>query len=508
MILATLTAAIDAAGTLNTFYASDSVFITSPSDTPAGIAFIPSMMDPGSLGLHVFSDGRTGGGTSLETGEMILANADGQYDSWLNYSFDGRPITIYQGNDGAAFPSGFTKLFTGTIDGVEFDWEKVIVRLRDKQYIFSLPLLTTKYAGSNSLPNGLEGTPNDIKDKVKPRVYGKVFNITPSFVNTSKLTYQVSDGAVNTISAVYDKGLALTVGADFANSTLLQAAIPAAGAFITCIAEGYFRLGSSPAGTITADVTQGAAAGNRTVAQIVKSIGLSAGLSAGEISSADVTAMDTANSNVVGVYVNDETVFQDVIDQLLNSIGAYCGFDSTGVLRMGILTTPSGTPVVTLQEFDAKGQIDRIKPKDNGIPVYRVKLNHTKIYTVQSTDLAGAITDATKAYLQEEYRSTKSEDTSIKTQWLLAKEYEQNTLLTSASDAFTEAARQLALYKVRRDIYEITVDSSIFTANNLKFTDLIQVQVPRFGMTGGKLFRLIGIRYELMKNNIVLQVWG
>ncbi len=508
MIAIEIVAATDSAGTLTTLYAADESFTTSPTDTPANISFIPSVMEPGSLGLHTFSDGRTGGGSNLETGDLVLTNTDGQYDSWINYSFDGRPITIRSGEVGNTYPASFTKIFTGTVESVEATWEKIVIKLRDKQYVFSTPLLTTKYAGTNSLPNGLEGTATDIKDKVKPRVYGKVFNVTPAFINTSKLTYQVSDGAVNTISAVYDRGAALTVGADYANSTDLQAAVPAAGYFITCIAEGMFRLGSTPAGQITADVTQGVSAANRTVAQIVKSIATSAGLSGGEISSADVTAMDTANSSVVGLYVNDESDFQTNIDLLLNSVGGYCGFDSTGVLRMGILTTPSGTPVVTLHEYDIHEGIERRVPKDNGIPVYRVTINHTKIYTVQPSDLAGAVTTPTRAYLESEYRSTKSEDTSIKTQWLLANNYSVNTLLTSASDASTEAARQLALYKVRRDIYEVPVQLEIFTDNSLKFMDVITLDVPRFDLDSGKLFRLIGYRIELQDHKVFLQIWG
>lgn len=508
MLVAEIVGAVNALGTLSTFYISESSFVTSPTDTPANTAFTPALLEPGSLGLHVFSDGRTGGSTKLEVGEMVLANLDGQFDDWVDYSFDGRAIVIRSGEVGAEYPDGFTTIFSGTMDGVEASWDKIVIRMRDKQYIFSTPFLTTKYAGTNVLPNGLEGTSNDIKDKVKPRVYGKVFNVTPAFINTSKLTFQVSDIPVSAISAVYDKGLALTPGADFATSTLLQAASPSAGTFITCLAEGMFRLGSSPAGIITADVTQGAAVSDRTVAQIVKLIAIGAGLSSSEINAADITAMDVANSSVVGIYISDESSSQDLIDQLLNSVGGYCGFDSTGFLRVGVLTTPSGTPVVSLYEYDIHEGIERRQPKDNGIPIYRVSLNHTKIYTVQPNDIAGAVTTPTRAYLAKEYRTAKSEDLTIKLQWLLSTDYSQDTLLTVESDAVAEAARQLALYKVRRDIFEVPVQSEIFTENNLKFMDVINLEIPRFGMDNGKLFMLVGYRYELASNKVYLQLWG
>lgn len=508
IIVAEIVGAIDAAGTTNTFYVSSDHFITSPTDTPAHTAFIAAIMEPGSIGLHTFSDGRTSGSSQLEVGEFILANADGSFDDWIDYSFDGRAITIRSGEVGGDYPADFTNVFVGTIDSVEATWDKIIIKLRDKQYVFDRPLLTTRYAGNNALPAGLEGTPDDIKDQVKPRVYGKCFNVTPRLVNTAKLTYQLSDGAINSIQFVYDKGDTITAGANHATSALLQAATPAAGTYETCLAEGYFRLGSQPQGSLTVDVTQGAAASDRTVAQIVKAIALAAGVASGDISSADVTAMDTANSSVVGIYIDDESTFQECIDELVNSIGAYSSFDSSGVLRMAVITAPSGTPVVSLQEYDMHETPERKVPKDNGIPVYRVTINHTRLFTT-ITDLDGAaITAAMQAYFGSEYRSTKSEDTSIKTQWLLASEISQDTLLTSASDAATEAARQLALYKVRRDIYEVGVQLDIFTANNLRMNDVIELVVPRFGMDSGKLFRLIGFNLELKTNTAILQVWG
>jgi hypothetical protein len=507
VIIISVTAAVDPAGTLRTFYASTDRFVTQPTDTPSSTFMNPSVIDPGSLGIATFSDGRTSGSTRLETGEVVLANADGQYDEWVSYSFDGRPITIYSGEPTAAFPSGFTKIFTGTMEGITASWDTVVIKIRDKQYVFSLPLLTAKYAGTNVLPAGLEGAATDIKGDVKPRVYGKVFNVPCVPVNTSKLTYQVSGTAVQSISAVYDKGAAFTVGADFTNSTLLQAATPAAGSFITCIAEGLFRLGSTPAGAITADVTQGATVADRTVAQIVKSISMSAGLSTAEVSASDVAAMDAANSSVVGIYIGDESSFQECLDQLLNSIGAYCGFDSNGVLRMGVLTQPSGTAVVTLQEFDLKDVPERKTPADNGLPVHQVSINHSKIYTVQGSDIAGSVATSTRAFLEKEYRSSVATDSTVKTQWLLAGEVKQDTLLTTEAAAIAEAGRQLGLYKVRRDIYEVAIDLSLFTSSGLKLLDIVEMNVPRFSLVGKK-FRMIGYRLEIDSQSVRLTLWG
>ena len=54
---------------------------------------------------------------------------------------------------------------------------------------------------------------------------------------------------------------------------------------------GYFRLGSSPTGQLTADVVQGSATSNRTAAQLVKAIVIGpGGISSGDVSSADMAA--------------------------------------------------------------------------------------------------------------------------------------------------------------------------------------------------------------------------
>lgn len=508
IIVIELTAAIDAAGTLQTFYVSTDAFVTSPTDNPANIDFDPCVIDPGNIGVHTYSDGITGGITKLETGDIILANSDGRLDDWLQYSFDGRPVTIRSTNDiNASYPTNFNTVFTGTVESLDADWERVILRLKDKQFRFQLPALSNRYSGNNSLPSGLEGTANDLKGKFKPRVYGTVFHISPYLVNTSHLTYQVSDGNISDIVAVYDKGASITKGVDYSTSALMEAATPGPGTYITCFAEGYFRLGSNPTGQITADVIQGALATNRTVAQILKSLGTAAGLSAGEISSADVIALDSANSNVVGIYITDETTFQSAMDEVANSIGAFYGFDGSGVLRMGRLLAPTGTPDASIQEFEVYTNIERRVPKDTGIPIWRYTLGHTKVYTTQTSDIAGIATTQ-RAYLAETYRRTVAEDASIKTQWQLSPQESRDSLLTLASDADTEAARLLALYKVKRTIYDVPVDLSVFVDNSLMLLDIVELVIPRFGMDSGQKFRLIGYRIELQSNLVILQLWG
>ena len=409
---------------------------------------------------------------------------------------------IRSGDAGDAYPAAWTTMLTGTAEGIEADEAKIVVRLRDKSWLLDKPASASVYAGSNSLPNGLEGTASDIKGQRKPKCYGKVYNIAPVSVNTAKLTYEV--GICTSIDAVYDRGAAITPGANYATSALLQAAATAAGTFDTCLVEGYFRLGTQATGLVTADLTAGAAAANRTTAQIIKQLALDAGLGSGEISSADVSALDSANSSVIGLWLRDESVL-DAMDQAAASIGAWYGFDTAGVLRMGRLAAPSGSPVATLYDY-AIQTIERRPPKDAALPIWRLTLGHSRNYVVQSNDLAGVVTAARAARLAQGTLTETAADAAVQTQWLLAGEMEVKGHLTAAADAASEASRQLTLYKARRDVFDVAVP--ITAAAGVDMMSVVRVVYPRFSLDAGKDFRVIGIQLELAAARITLTLWG
>ncbi|MDQ0462639.1 hypothetical protein QO010_000387 [Caulobacter ginsengisoli] len=506
MILIEITAAVDAVGTLRTFYVSDGRFATAPTDTPANIAFDETLLDPGSIGISAFGDGRTGGGTRLALGEIRLANANGQYDAWLGYGFDGRGVTIRSGESGA-YPGGFAATFAGTIETLTVSRTEVTVRLRDLQLVFDRPALASRYAGTNALPAGLEGTADDLKGQPKPRLYGKALNIPVPCVNTAKLTYQVSDGALASVERVYDRGAELSFAADYATSALLQAATVSGGTYATCLAEGYLRLGAAPAGTVSVDATQGATASARTAAQILRALAIAAGVDGAYISAADVTALEAANPATIGLWLSGDETFASAMDRVAGSVGAYYGFDPAGLLRMARLTAPSGLPVYDFQDLDIL-DIERRPARDGDLPAWSYTVRHSKLWAVQGSDLAGGVAPARRAVLASEYRAEKAEDPAVKTQYLLAAEETTDTLLTSAADAAVEAARRLALFKVHRDFFDVTVPVALLATPGLRVGAVVQLSNARFGLAGGRLFVVLGVKPELARNRATLTLWG
>jgi hypothetical protein len=504
--LVEITAAIDAAGTTEIFRYSSQNFTTEPSDTPANTYYDARIVNPASISRNMFSNGTTSGASRVGYGAVELSNVDGGLDYLLPYSFDGRSLVVKIGVQGAAF-STFTTILNGTMEQVEFTFAKATILVRDKLAILDKPLQTTLYAGNNSLPAGVEGVA-DIAKKPKPLLYGQVFNIQPIMVNSSKLIYQINDGAISAVGNVYDRGVALIFHADEPTVADMEAHDPPAGKYITCLALGYIRIKTVPSGLLTCDATQGAAAGNRTVAQILKAIALKGGVAAGDIVAGDVTALDTLNSAVVGVWIESTETSINIMDQIAISIGAYYGFDATGLFRMGRFDAPAGAANIEINTSNIISiEHNRTNDTDKGIPAYRVKVNYQKNYTVQDFDLAGAVADDRRNVLAQSTLTASSEDASIKNQYSLAVEITRDALLVTQASAATEAARVLALYKARRDLYTVRIALDLSET----LPDLVNVAnltLNRFGLNSGKLFKIIGIESDYSTNRATLTLWG
>jgi hypothetical protein len=501
-----ITAAIDAAGTTTVLRYASKPYTTKPTDTPVNTFYDDRITNPASISRSLYSNGTTSGASRVNYGAVELSNVDGGLDSILKYSFDGRSLVIKIGNEGDAY-SAFTTILNGTMEQVEFTFSKVTILARDKLAIVDMPLQTTLYAGNNALPDGVEGVA-DIAKSPKPLLYGQVFNIAPIMVNSSKVTYQINDGAIQSVGNVYDKGIALTAGADYANVATLHAASPASGTFITCLTLGYIRLGAVPTGLLTCDATQGAASSNRTVAQILKTMALKAGIASGDINASDVTALDTANNSVIGIWIDGADSAMVAMDKVAQSIGAYFGFDALGSLRMGLFTTPTGSATL---EIDINNILSiehsRTNDTDKGIPAWRVNLSYQKNYSVQDFDLAGAVTAARRSVLSLSALTKSAEDTAIKTQYTLAPTIEKESLLVDATAAQTEATRLLNLYKTSRDLYTVTIALDL-TTTLPDLNNVVNITMNRFGLNSGKLFKIIGIESDYSKNRATLTLWG
>lgn len=496
-------------------------FTTGPAETPASTHYQQRLLQPALMARSIFKQGATVGRAQLGYGDLKLANMDGALDGLLEYGFDGQPITIRMGVPGAAYPAGFTTMLVATMEQVEVSLDTVTVRIRDRMLEFNVPLQVTKFSGLNALPDGLEGTA-DIGGKPKPICYGAPLNVTPPCVNTSKLIYQVNDVASGALdggtTAVYDQGAALTVGATYASlADLLDDGLaPAAGAFKAYPAGGYFRLGSSPAGLITADVYETGVAGSKTPANVFERILTRWGAVGADYVAADITALDALTSSYrIGYWSADETTFAEVLDQVAGSAGAWWGMDRLGQVRVKQFGLPTGTAVATFTPNDIVGGLARVVANEpgRGVPSYEAVLRWKKNYTVQRSDLAGSVTAERRAVLAEDWQTTRSSFVGGLPLHLLSPSLTFDSLMVEGTiAALTERLRLLGLRGARRDILEFSVALTATTAL-VDLGDVIELVYPRYGIQAvggeeGKLFRVIGLEPDAGQRTVRLTVWG
>ncbi|MET3527267.1 hypothetical protein [Phenylobacterium koreense] len=509
MILIELTAAIDSDGTEQKFYFATEGYQSGPTDSPPNVAFDNAIADPGYIGQSAFSDGKTEGASSLEVGEIVILNGDGDFDIWATYSFDGRPLRIRRGQ-GGAYPTDFEDVFAGTVASVTVTLDKVVVSIREKSAIMDVPVLTTTYAGTNVGPVGLEGTSDDLKGQVKPRVYGRVLNIAPRPANSSKRTFQVSDRAVAAIPKVYDRGVELTPGADYATSALMTAAslTPGSATFVTCLAEGLFRLSDDPDGIITADVDEKSTDEEMMVAPILQRMCGDLALTDADLDDQVFAELNADAPYVAGLWLSDQTTFREAFDMVAGSVGAWHGFDTAGVFQCEQLKEPAATPDFDIIEAEVMNGFEHGVADRDGVPVWRVTVRYRKHWETQTTDLAGSVSTERRAALAEEFRSVTAEDETVKHQFRQAGELVVDTYLTSAVDAQAVANRLLALHKVRRDLCEVPLNAEALDQDAMQVMSTGRLTHSRFGLSGGRNLRVLGRRLELGRDSIRLKMWG
>lgn len=498
-----------------TLYFSTQPFVTGSADSPANQFYDGRIKQPANTSRACFSQGATSGRSQIGYGEMVLANTDGGLDALLNYSFAGRAITIKIGEvtPRSAGVTTWATVIAGTMEQAEFTWSQVTIRVRDRMQDIAKPHQQVKFAGNNSLPNGLEGVAGDLLGMPKTKIYGQAFNVPLPCVNTTRQIYLAHDGSVlASVDGVYDRGAPLTAGAAYANQAAMEASAPAAGQYrVWNDTTGcYIRIGTAPSGTLTADLTQGASAAARTVGQLYSTILQDAGVSSGSISSGDISALDALCSYVVGYAFTHqaETTTLEALDNITNSIGAYFAPDASGIFRISQINLPSGGSVGNITATDVLS-IERVASRDAGvgIPAWKVKIGYQKIFEVQD-DLTNAVTLARKGLVEQEYRRVEASDSAVKTVNATSPEIAFDTLLVSAANASSEATRRLTLYKSRRDMLRVRVRVDGAMAAVIDLGKVITLTLNRYGLSAGKDFLIIGVRTDMRNYIFELTLWG
>ncbi len=285
-----------------------------------------------------------GSRTTASLGELQVNNADGQFDPWLNYGFDGRDIELYLGPPNGSFATEFGLIFKGKIDRLNINSNLSLSLLfKDKIAELDKPAITDNYelgvnisytltkqrlynSGTGLYTESTISTPGtaavtkDLDGKSKPLLFGFVRNIEPILLDSATRTYQISVGPISDIDKVYDNGIPIDYRVD--------------------LSTGIFSAINNTVGTVTCDVkginTNAGAYSDKlpyTIKYLVCTLG--------GVPSINFITSPLVGTLPIGYYLKERRNILDILDDLIKSIDGYYGFDIDGNFFYGVLAIPS-----------------------------------------------------------------------------------------------------------------------------------------------------------------------
>lgn len=479
-------------------YLSDRGFYTEPTDSPSNVSYLPVVNNPFQFDVSILNGDEFRGGLP-SFGAIRVKNGIGDFDNFADYFWTGRTVTIYAG--GKDFSrSDYEVIFKGTVRDIEFDEDEIIINISDKSTILETSFVQSLYQGTGGVEGGV-----DINGDVKPLCYGEVFNVPLKLVNAGLNIYQVHDGSIEQVVKVYDRGVALTNEGDVADITSTSVT---SGQFKTQLSGGYIRLGGNPDGTITADIKGDNTGGyiNKTGAIISRLVQTKMGqnnFTSDDIDQGSLNALDVAYPNAVGIYINNKTELNNVLNNLTIPMNFYWVFTRQGGLSVNAVDAPSSSFLTINQDQILDDTFEQLLYIN---PAWRISAGYQKNWRVQSLDdLAAATTTAQKEFAIEEYRKLITQDSITRGRTLIQREVSFNTSLTLELDANDYLDRLIRIYQTKRNVYRFTTYNLLF---KVFVGDTITIKYPRYGLENGKDFVIVSISEDAEDNQTTLEVWG
>lgn len=350
----------------------------------------PAISENARLSIRLFKgdfDGSAapaGGNISLRLDQLVPQQADVRRFVW-----PGSTVKIWSGRAGDTWP--WDQVFEGIIGGnPRAERNGITLPLEVNAEPFNADILTEKYAGTGDEEGGA-----DLKDKPKPWLLGRCFNVEPVLINATDSVFQFSAyGAIEAVTKLYERGSDFGASyGDYANYAALVAADIPAGRWGTCLAEGMVRLGAPPVGVITGDVDGDKYGGTwrRKTGEIITRVATNAGagslLDATSLSNLDtsVAAVATVNQGRIGVYLTDQETLLEFASRLASPCNAQAGISLLGQLFVSRVAIDTATITLDAQQR----QMPRVtKSIEIGTrpPFSKIEMGYARSWRVHSTD--------------------------------------------------------------------------------------------------------------------------
>jgi hypothetical protein len=485
---------------------SDRGWTSAPDDTLANVHFHGRATQPLALqwALPLSPEDEA---QAAVAAEVSIENRDGGDDRTAEFGVDGRVVVVKRGARTDAY-ADFATVFSGYGVTWQLSGDQLHLALRERGHALAVPL-TARYGGTG----GADGTA-EIEGRPIPALYGICRNVTPVLVVPASLIFQVHFGRIFAVSAVYDRGVALVFDADYANYAALAAATIAGGKYGTCLAEGTFRLGSSPSFPVTADVqgdaTVAVADGGGYVGSpvlIAKRILLDrGGLALAEL---DVDAMDATfavSAGASGMYFTDSVTVEEAISAVCRGAFLRWGQNRDGTIGIWRIAPPSNPAFIIGIAHMLEDPSVLPLPESVDPCLWRVTAGYQRNWTpMTDADIAGSVGAAQRQFLRQQWRRVIEADTDRLARNLLARQIELPTMYDQENVASTLALNLLTLFDQGRRLIEITIPAG---AHSLGLRDVEQLVHPRFGLAGGVAMRVISLREDCGARTVSAVLFG
>lgn len=284
----------------------------------AGVVQLPTIVTS-----ITFDGGDFGAGGVPQAAELQwAASRKADLAAIANYFWIDAPITVRIGDENSAgtLPA---VVITGKVLSATVDGGVVKLQLSDPAADLKKPLLTSRFGGTG----GADG-PAEWDGRIKPRVWGRVWNLEGERIDPANNVYCFADPArpIQSFDALRDKGApaaAINVlawqGSLAATFAALQAAVAPQGGGLACPSIACVKWWTQPAGALTADLKGEVGAGYvETTAQIAAAI-VAAGPDT-PFAASTVAAAQAARPAPVGWVANDDsTSVASMIEELLGN---------------------------------------------------------------------------------------------------------------------------------------------------------------------------------------------
>lgn len=507
-----ITLTTDAEGGTTTFYYGTIGNTTRSGDTPASTHISGRVKSAGRLRREMFDGARAAGAVRPNFGEIVLLNHDGALDAWLDYGVAGGRVVVRMGDVDGAYPGDYTTVYIAYAHSLVLDFDLVRVRLRDRLQLFDRPL-ATGFAGTG----GLEGSGG--VSGVKQWVSETPPLFPPLLIDASKQIYfvqQNSTEAVDSDVAIFEGGVEIPRGADYASEAELLSTEPDEGEcrFYFGPENGvsfsygtvktgpvYVRLHGSPSYPlrVSSNGGFGSGIGYITFHYLAQYVG---------VSESDIDLTRSAGF-IGGLVIDDERTILDIINEACKVPVQWFGFTRLDTFRTDFLRDPSDDEsVYTFTRANSSGW-RRIPPEGEDAPVYQVTMRVGKAYPAEYAPAASSVY---KDYLSREWWFTatgEAADTLAANPGAIPSSVQtQCKAFSSQASADVQMARYFGLYGGRRDFFQLTVPLKAETLA-IELDDVVTMQdSARFGMSSGRLFRVITQEIDCQSRTISFGLWG